>query len=454
MKTASLFKRFKIHLQERFPEMQGKKILVAISGGIDSMVMLNLLSQLNVDLYLAHCNFNLRGKDANDDEKFVKAEALKYDKPLHLIHFDTKHYADQHKISIQMAARDLRYRWFQEQLQEHGYDYIVTAHHADDNLETFFINLSRGTGIEGLTGIPEKSDIILRPLLPFSKDEIKNYALKNQLKWREDLSNLDNKYVRNKIRNELVPVLKDINPTFLDSFSTTIKNLKGTQEIVNDQLSGIRDNLIQKNNDENSSVISFKVDALSEISENSAYLYELFYPYGFNQWEDIRSLINGQSGKQIHSKTHRLLKNREHLLLSEIRNNGISSANLKISKETSVIDLNDMTLEFSTVLLGDSGYFEHIDQGADTAHFDKELLTFPLSVRKWEKGDYFYPIGMKGKKKLSKFFKDEKYSLLQKENIWLLCSGDDIIWLIGKRMDDRYKISDKTKFILKATLHT
>jgi tRNA(Ile)-lysidine synthase len=454
LKKASLFNRFKIHLEENFPEMQGRKILLAISGGIDSMVLLNLLSHLNIDLYLAHCNFNLRGQASADDQSLVQSEAKSYDYPLHLKQFDTSHYADQHKCSIQMAARELRYSWFDELLNKNGYDYLVTAHHADDNLETFFINLSRGTGIEGLTGIPEKADRILRPLLPFGKEEIKNYAVKNKLGWREDLSNQDNKYLRNKIRNELVPILKDINPSFLGSFSKTVQHLKGAQEIISDRIKDIKEKLIIQNDNPNSSVIIYDVYELSKISNNSAYLYELFYPYGFNQWKDIRSLIQGQSGKQIYSKTHRLLKNRDQFLLSEIQKTDATPGIFNVDPDASSFDLDDISLEFSTISFNKSADMPELDTGADKAHFDKDLLTFPLRVRKWEKGDYFYPIGMKGKKKLSKFFKDEKFSLFQKENIWLLCSGEEIIWVIGKRIDDRFKISDKTKSILKVTLQT
>ena len=197
---ALLYNRFKIHLQETFPGIESKKLLLAISGGIDSMVLLDLLSKTDAELNLAHCNFKLRGKDADADEAFVRSESKKYNKPLHVIEFDTKAYASAHKCSIQMAARDLRYSWFKNLLKENGYDYLLTAHHADDNLETFFINLSRGTGIDGLCGIPEKSDDILRPLLPFSKEEIHSYASANQLSWREDQSNADTDYLRNKFR--------------------------------------------------------------------------------------------------------------------------------------------------------------------------------------------------------------------------------------------------------------
>ena len=441
-------------MEEKFPEIGNKKLLLAISGGIDSMVLLDLLSRMDSDLYLAHCNFKLRGKDADADEAFVRSEAKKYHKTLHVNQFDTKAYAAKHKCSIQMAARELRYDWFKDLLKEKNYDYLLTAHHADDNLETFFINLSRGTGIDGLCGIPEKSNYVLRPLLPYSKEDIQAYAAEHELSWREDLSNEDSKYLRNKIRKDLVPLLKEINPSFLESFTSTLDHLKETNQIVGDAMEVVRDKVIEKKGLTDPSIIHFKVKDLVEFSSNTAYLYQLFYPFGFHQWDDIKSLLASQSGKRIFSKTHRLIKHREFLLLSEINPNKFDVDPKGIQEKDNLVTLDRSTLKMETLKLGDSEFNKQFDNEPCHARFDKDLLTYPLSVRKWEKGDYFYPIGMTGKKKLSKFFKDEKYSLLDKENIWLLCSGADIIWIIGKRMDNRYKISDKTKTILKATLQT
>ena len=451
---AILYNRFNIHFEQTFPNLGNKKFLLALSGGIDSMVLLDLLSKMGVELSLAHCNFKLRGKESDTDESFVRSIAIKYDLMLDVKVFDTKTYASVHKCSIQMAARDLRYNWFQELLNEKGFDYLITAHHANDNLETFLINLSRGTGIDGLCGIPEKSDSILRPLLPFSKSEIIDYAKEHNLKWREDQSNQDSKYLRNKIRKELVPLLKELNPSFLESFTITLTNLKGTKEIVDHRMDLVRDKVIEKDATRDKKIIRFKVEELLEFSDNSAYLYQLFYPYGFHQWNDIRALLVSQSGKQIFSETHRLIKNRDYLLLSEISESQSDSIKRDIYEKENLVSLNGASLKMETINLPVINEISKFDHQPDQANFDKDLLTYPLTVRKWEKGDYFYPIGMKGKKKLSKFFKDEKYSLLDKENIWLLCSGRDIVWIIGKRMDNRFKISDKTKTILKATLQT
>ena len=444
-----MFNRFKIHIQENFPELRGKKLLLAISGGVDSMVLYHLLANMHFDLSLAHCNFNLRGIDSDQDEDLIKLEAKKNTTPLHLIHFDTKTQAKKAKTSIQMAARELRYTWFDTLLNENAYDYLLTAHHADDNVETFIINLTRGTGLDGLIGIPAKSANIRRPFLPFSKDDIVTYANEHTIKWREDQSNQDNKYIRNKIRKELAPLLKEINPSFLNSFSSTLKNLQGSKEIVRDKINLVLETVIEDTED--SSMVAFKISELLKFSGNLAYFYEIFYPYGFSQMEDLKSLLSAQSGKQIHSKSHRLVKHRDVLLLSRLQNKDAALEINLINDGDKQIELNNVSIFFNDITQKD---FKDLDFNINEANFDKNLLTYPLSVRKWEKGDYFYPIGMKGKKKLSKFFKDEKYSLFQKENIWLLCSGLNVIWLIGKRMDDRYKITDKTIHILKATVQT
>ncbi len=449
-----MFDHLKIHLEKNFQEIGSKKLLLAISGGVDSMVLLDLLSKMEMKLSLAHCNFDLRGEDSDKDEALIRLEAEKYDLNLDSIRFDTKEYARLHKCSIQMAARDLRYSWFEDLLREKEYDYLLTAHHADDNMETFFINLSRGTGIDGLCGIPEKSNHILRPLLPFSKKEIISYATEQGLNWREDLSNQDSKYLRNKIRTEMIPLLLDINPSFIETFESTLNNLQGSRSIVYDRMKIVKDMVIEQGDTANSSLTRFKVKNLSELADNSAYLHQLFHPYGFKQYEDIRSLLEAQTGKQLYSKSHRLLKDRNYLLLSKISENDIDHTDILLNENETSVALEGVQLKMESIILTKPWSFEHISLSPETAYFDKNLLVYPLSVRKWKKGDYFYPIGMSGRKKLSKFFKDEKYSLLEKENIWLLCSGTQIIWVIGKRMDDRFKVSNKTKNILKATLYT
>lgn len=444
-----MLQRFQIHLEQTFPYLKDKKLLLAISGGVDSMVLFDLFDTLGMNFSLAHCNFKLRGASSDRDEEFVKQEAEKRNVPLFCKQFDTEGYASRYNLSVQMAARELRYDWFSRIVKENHFDYLVTAHHADDSMETFFINLSRGTGLAGLTGIPEHRGQVIRPLLPFNKEDILIHATEKKLGWREDQSNEETKYLRNKIRKDLIPSLKELSPVFQESFAITLQNLQGSSQIIHDKMQDVLREVVQPsaNRDE----ICFSVKALLNYSDNIAYLYQLFYPYGFRQWKDIRSLLSGQSGKQVLSKSHRLIKHRDCLLLSPLYDDAFSSVRIEIDENQESIDLENgrLSLQYQKI---DSSFKK--DPNPRLAFFDKDLLHYPLVVRKWEKGDYFYPMGMSGKKKLSKFFKDEKFSLLQKENIWLLCSGKDIIWLIGKRMDDRYKISDKTQNVLKAALIT
>ena len=446
-----MYKRFQLHITQSFPDLKDKKLLLATSGGVDSMVLCELFDQLNFRFALAHCNFNLRGEMSDQDEAFIQNEALKRKKEIYTVSFDTKDFAQQHKVSIQMAARELRYNWFQEIVAENDFDYLVTAHHADDSLETFFINLSRGTGIDGLIGIPENTTWLIRPLLPFTKNEIVTYAIENGLSWREDKSNDDTKYLRNKIRKELIPVLKELNPTFMDSFSSTIEHLLGCRKIINDKMDEVRREVIETSSSNHEEGIKFKVSQLLNYADNTAYLYQIFHPYGFRQWKDIRSLLKAQSGKQLYSKTHRIIKHGNYLLLSTRSENIGQPEIFEINEDQKLLRLEQGVIKFDSHEI--KGHYK-INKDIQIAQFDKDLIRFPLIVRKWRKGDYFCPMGMKGKKKLSDFFKDEKYSLLQKENIWLLCSGENIIWLIGKRIDNRYKVTGKTKIILNASLET
>ncbi|WKK65981.1 tRNA lysidine(34) synthetase TilS [Lutimonas zeaxanthinifaciens] len=446
-----MIEKFHIHLKENFPEIENKETLLAVSGGIDSMVLLHLMSALKVKFSVAHCNFGLRNKESDLDEEFVREQTEALDKRFYVKKFDTLGYASKNKLSIQMAARELRYTWFHELMNQKGYEYLLTAHHADDNLETFIINLSRGTGIDGLTGIPERRDKLLRPLLAFNREDIRQYALNNDLPWREDHTNAETKYLRNKIRKEIVPLLKELNPSFLNNFAQTVENLKGTKSILQNHIESVREKaIVQK--DDSGSIQYFSTQTLKELSENTAYLYELFYPYGFTNYKDLISLLEAQPGKQILSETHRLIKDRKTIILTP-KTTISKSTSLSINEDQTELESEGVHLFFKT-LNSEKLRLSNVGDGKNTACFDKDLLTFPLHVRKWEKGDYFYPLGMKGKKKLSKFFKDEKYSLLEKENIWLLCSGSDIVWIIGKRMDDRFRVTGQTKEILKAAIQS
>ena len=444
-------------MQQSFSFLKGKKLLVASSGGIDSMVLTHLLSKLDYQISLAHCNFHLRGKESDLDETFVVQTAKSIQIPHHIISFDTKEYAKEKNISIQMAARDLRYTWFEKLLQNQDLDFLLTAHHADDNLETFLINFSRGTGLEGLTGIPAINNKIIRTLLPFSRKEIEQYAKENKISWREDQSNKETKYLRNKLRHELIPLLKELNPSLLESFNKTVDHLDGSNQLVKDRIKELKKEIEIKDG-ENS---KFKIQNLELLNNPKAYLYELLKDYGFTQWEDVLSLLHAQTGKQVVSKTHRLLKHREYLIVSplsiesnQLKKHKIDDSTTNIKINNSLDNKKDLLLNLQQISNDENHIPDIKNTSPNIVIIDKDLLKFPLIVRKWDNGDYFYPFGLQGRKKLSKYFKDEKMSLLEKENIWLLCSKNEIVWVIGKRLDDRYKITNKTKNTLKITLKT
>ena len=434
-----MLQKLQNHINNTLPFLKGKKILLAVSGGIDSMVLVDLFSKLDFEIGIAHCNFQLRGEESNEDENFVKIQSIKYTIKGYFKSFDTKNYSEEKKISLQQAARELRYNWFKELLEKEGYDYLLTAHHLDDSLETFLINFTRGTGIEGLTGIPEVNGNVIRPLLIFSRDEIENYAKANKIEWREDSSNASDKYFRNKIRHHVVPILKELNPSLLESFENTIKNISGTNTLVKDALNtSFKEIASKKNND-----TYFDIEKLIQLENYKSYLYEWLKPFGFSDWQSIQELIHSQSGKQVFSESYRLLKDRDQLILSKTEINNIDEVFLINENENSIVK----PINFS---ICNQSY---ISEPTNSCIFvDKEKLKFPLKIRKWQEGDYFYPSGMQGKKKVSKYFKDEKFSLIDKENTWLLCSNNEIIWIINHRADQRFLANNNTQQILKIEL--
>jgi len=431
--------QFKTHINSNLSFLKEGKLLIAISGGIDSVVLTHLCYSLKLDIALAHCNFNLRGTKSDADEDFVVDLAENLDVEVFTQSFDTEAYANEHKLSMQMAARELRYNWFYELSEQLHYDYILTAHHADDNLETFLINLSRGTGLDGLVGIPEQNDKIVRPLLPFSRHNIEVYATKQTIKWREDASNASDKYLRNALRHQVTPKLKELSPNLLQNFQKTIVYLQESQSIIKDRIDLIKDLVVSNNEDDS---LSFSITELQKLKNPKAYLFQLLNTYGFTEWNDITNLLDAQTGKQILSATHRLIKNRSTLLLTEI--SSYSTSEIQISKDLKNIQLPNGQLAFDTTT-------DLPTKDLHTAFVDKDLLKFPLTVRQWREGDYFYPLGMDGKKKLSKFFKDEKLSLLDKDKILLLCSENDVVWIVNKRQDNRYRVTSNTKHTLRIT---
>jgi tRNA(Ile)-lysidine synthase len=437
-----MIEKFRKELAQVFPFLYGKKLLLATSGGLDSMVMLAVFQELNFEIAIAHCNFQLRGVDSFKDQKFVQEYAAANQIPIFTTQFDTEAFAKDYKLSTQVAARDLRYNWFYEIVEAEGFDYILTAHHADDNLETFLINLSRGTGLDGLTGIPEQNDKIIRPLLSFSRDEIANYAKENNIEWREDSSNASDKYLRNKIRHHLVPLLKEINPQFLEGFHKTQNYLREAAELVEDASIMVYQQVVSQHADN----FHINLKELSKLPNYRSYLYQWLHEFGFTAWDDVYNLVDGLSGKQIFASSYRLVKDRDVLILSQMKE-VIENEVYFVPEGAAEVNI-PLKISFSKV---DSTVFN-----SNTIIFvDSDKLTFPLEIKRWQEGDAFQPLGMKGKsKKLSKFFKDEKLSLIEKEQLWILWSGNKVVWIIGFRQDERFKVNELTKNILRIALET
>lgn len=438
---------FKKHIENDFSFLKDKRLLVAVSGGIDSIVLTHLCHQLNFNFAIAHCNFKLRGKESDVDEDFVIQLGERLGVEVFVQPFNTEAYSKNNKLSIQMSARELRYNWFTDLAEQLQFNYVLTAHHADDNLETFLINFLRGTGINGLTGIPEIQGQFVRPLLNFSREKIVKYAENQQLEWREDSSNASRKYLRNKLRHEVLPILKNINPEVLETFRQTISNIKDTQDIVTESVKAVTKRALVLDTETEK---HFLISEFKKVNNSKAYLFEFFKDYGFTEWNDVEALLDAQSGKYVMSNSHRLIKHREVLILTD-RKNSDGFTNLEnpitIDSHTRKIHTPQGFLVFHDV----KKILEHSDF---RVYLDKSKLEFPLHVRHWQEGDRFSPYGMTGQKKLSKFFKDEKYSTLDKERQLILCSGDHIVWVIGKRLDNRFKVTSKTKEILEVELLT
>ena len=432
---------FKSHLQNNFPFLENSKFLLAISGGIDSVVLAHLLRELNLDFSLCHCNFKLRGDESEADEVFVKNLANRLDLNIFTTSFDTESYVKENKQSIQIAARNLRYQWFYELIKTHKFNYILTAHNANDNLETFIINLTRGTGLEGLTGIPPINKKSIRPLLKFTRDQIKMYAIKNGVEWREDKSNANVKYIRNKVRQQILPILQEINPNMIEGFGNTLEYLKVSQQILKEKVNEVAEKISVVEN----GIIKLDIKKLKKLENIKGYLYEILSPYHFTEWNDVYHLIDAQPGKQLFSKTHRLLKDRNYLLLTSIDENNSFKNPVRILQNQTEIT-SPIHIKFSEVQ-------KEALTDKHSIIVDKDLLKYPLYIRKWNYGDAIHPTGMRGSKKVSQLFKDRKLSLIEKEKIWILSNAnDDIIWVMGMRQDRRFKSTSDTEKSLKISL--
>jgi tRNA(Ile)-lysidine synthase len=436
-----MLQAFKAYVKSTGLFGESDRILLAVSGGVDSIAMVRLFNDAGFKFGIAHSNFKLRGDESNEDEAFVRNIADQLGVPFHIKHFDTKHFASGHKISVQMAARDLRYAWFDEILKKEKYNFIATAHHLDDQAETFFINILRGTGISGMHGILPKQGKIIRPLMFTTREKIMEFALEQSLAWREDRSNNSRKYLRNKLRLDVLANLYKINPQFSLKLNESIIHLRDVESIYNNHIAGITADLVQHTTEG----IVISIDWVYEYEPHDTYLFELLKPYGFTfsvVKEIVRSL-DTFSGKVFYSPSHRLLRDRENFIiqpLTELSAKPKSAEIFHLEKDAANIESPVCLCTHQTDKISD------LPMGkAAIACLDQDKLIFPLKLRKWEKGDWFIPLGLKGKKKLSDFFIDQKVSRADKEKTWLLLSGDDIVWVIGKRIDNRYRITSKTQ---------
>lgn len=410
-----MFNLFSDHINSDFDFLKKSKLLVCLSGGVDSMVLIDLLRRSNYDVSVAHCNFKLRGDECDLDEKFVKKYCFD-----NSIQFFSKSFITKlPNHSLQMAARTLRYDWFNELLKNNNKDYILTAHHLDDSLETFIINLSRASGIEGFTGISPVNDKIVRPLTIFSKKQILEYAKNNKIHWREDSTNKKDDYQRNYIRNQIIPLLKKLYPNFLSQSKKTMNFLKNSQLVIDKYIEAVKKEKFVIKNDEITIEKKF-------IQCNKNDIYNLFKDYGFKNPSEILMLCNSISGKIIESVSHVLLSDRTNLILK------------KKSKEyDQVIKVDMKGIDDPVRICIKTGDFVS-KSNSKSIFISKNDIKFPLYLRKLKKGDLIYPLGMKGKKLISKYFKDEKMSFFDKQNQWLLCNNNEVMWIVGQRADRRY----------------
>ena len=421
------------------------RIIIGVSGGTDSVVLLHILKSLGYDCLIAHCNFHLRMEESDRDELFVRNLAKDLKIPACFIDFDTTQYAQDHKISIEMAARDLRYAWFYELLYTHDAQAIVVAHHADDSIETMLMNLVRGTGLRGLTGIQPRNHKVVRPLLCCSRLEIEAYLVRFDLDHIEDSTNASSDYQRNKFRNEVLPLLEEINPSFRQTLYDSLIRFDGNLIIYQQAIDNMKLEIIQNK----PGLIKMDIDSIKKQVHIPTVMYELLHPYGFSPAiiEQITDQLDGESGKVFFSDTHRLLKDRKFLLISSKEVN---------TEESYTIDEDDFVIEVPFAMkmskLTISTEFE-VSKELNCIHADASKLIFPLLLRRWKEGDSFYPFGMNQRKKISDFFIDNKLSLIEKEHSWILESNNEIVWIVGQRMDNRYRVTKDTKEVIEFKIH-
>lgn len=430
------------YIAREIPLDPGGKVLVGLSGGADSVALTVILHKLGYKVCAANCNFALRGEEAERDTRFARYTAEKVGVPFISVKFDTLKYAEQNRVSVEMACRELRYAWFEKMRTENGCSHIAVAHHRDDSAETMMINLIRGTGIAGLTGISPVNGRIIRPLLALSRAEILEYLSATGFTYVTDSTNAETVYVRNKIRNKILPLMQEINPSVRESLVRTAENLRETEALYTYALTQAKSRIIHKEADG----IYISLEELKKWPSTKTLLYEFLKPYGYmaSQIDDIAGGIEGTPGLKYYSPTHRLVRDRKYLIISPLEETGKKTAADKPVSPADVLDIEYM----------DKPARFEIPKSRSTACFDASALPEPIALRHWREGDRFVPFGMKGSQKLSDYFNNHKFSMLQKESALLLTAGDDIIWIVGERQSDKYKITPATtrmvKFSVKA----
>ena len=443
-----LLLRFKESVKQQNLFSPKDKLLLAVSGGVDSVVLCELCKQAGYDFVIAHCNFQLRGDESERDEKFVKEVGKKYEVEVLVKRFDTGKYAAKNKLSTQEAARELRYGWFRELINQstnQPINLLLTAHHADDNNETLVMNFFRGTGLHGLTGIPASINYIRRPLLNFSKEELLEFAKENKLDFVEDSSNQLSKYTRNFFRNEILPAISKVHPKVKDNLQDNIERFKEIEKLYRFSVEQLKNKLCRKKGKE----VHIPVRQLMGFN-NMALIYEIISAYGFHekQVEEVIKLSESDSGKYIPSPSgeYRIIKHRHWFIISPV---------IAIESENIIIEEGDNDILFAGGMLTietTSTINYKLQTANSAANLDARQISFPLLLRKRKTGDYFYPLGMNKKKKLNRFLIDQRLSTTEKENVWVIESVERIIWIVGHRIDERYKVTEKTKSILRITV--
>jgi tRNA(Ile)-lysidine synthase len=440
----SLSDRFIAFIKEKNLFSGNHRLLLAVSGGVDSVVLCELCKQAGFDFVIAHCNFQLRGEESEQDHAFVQQLAAQYGVPFLSTRFDTEAYASEHKLSVQEAARKLRYNWFEAMLQQHRLQYILTAHHLNDNIETMVMHFFRGTGIQGLRGMLPKQGPIMRPLLFATKESIRAFAVERQLQWREDSSNVLDKYTRNYFRNQLLPMIQQVYPEVEQNLAHNLQRFADVEMLYEQALEAHRKKLLQVKGEE----VHIPVLKLKKSEPLQTIVYEIIKVYGFSaqQVAEVIALFDSETGKYMQSASHRIIKNRNWLIIAPLQATQpqmilIEAGEDKVSFEGGKLLLKEIPVSAC-----------NLPAPSHTALVDASAIKYPLILRKWKRGDYFYPLGMRKKKKLARFFIDQKLSMTEKEKVWVIEMNKKIVWVVGMRIDDRFKITDRTQHVLRIDL--